>query len=196
MGSCEDRSYVLQQNNYTRVQWRQNSCAECGEDGKWASRIVYAHNVCPHSTHTHTHIWRIAKLTDQTHKHWMQNPSIGQQLSQQSQHHTPLMELHYSNSCQQFLAYIYSTHVLTSNWFLGWLTASSAFIYSFVYKPTCTTLGLTCPRNQMNRVSGVNSTSPWGACPGVLSDTPTKCVTQCANVPFLKRSPDTMQTMH
>ena len=30
----------------------------------------------------------------------------------------------------------------------------------------------------------------------VLSDTPTDCVTQCANVPSLKWTADTMQTMH
>ena len=47
----------------------------------------------------------------------MHKPSIGQQLSQKSQHHTPSIELHYSNSCQQFSAYIYPIHVLTSNQF-------------------------------------------------------------------------------
>ena len=80
--------------------------------------------------HTHTHL-KDCKLSDQTYEHWIhphylrkpalifvQNNSIGQ-LSQQSQHHTPSMELHYSNSCQQF----------------------SAYIYPFVYQPTCTTLG-------------------------------------------------------
>ena len=39
----------------------------------------------------------------------------------------------------------------------------------------------------------INSTSLWGgAYPGVLSDTPTDCVAQCANVPSLKQKPDTM----
>ena len=50
-------------------------------------------------------------------------------------------------------------------------------------------------RNQVNRVSRVDSTSLLGAYPGVLSDTPTECVTQCANIPSLKHTPDTMQTM-
>ena len=37
-------------------------------------------------------------------------------------------------------------------------------------------------------VSEVGSWSLWGAYPGVLSDTPTECVTQCANVPSLKQN--------
>ena len=37
-------------------------------------------------------------------------------------------------------------------------------------------------------VSGVDSRSHWGVYPGVLSDTPTECVTQCANVPSLKQN--------
>ena len=62
-------------------------------------------------------------------------------------------------------------------------------------------------------MSGVDSTSPHGAHPGVLSDTPTECVTQnvnCAYVPPLpqpntsgyntyqplKQTPDIMQTTH
>ena len=53
----------------------------------------------------------------------------------------------------------------------------------FMYQPTCTTLGLTRAHNQTNKVSGVDSTGLWGAYPGFLSDTPTDCVTQCANVP-------------
>ena len=65
MGSGEDR-WVSQQNNRTRVQWRQNSCAECSEDGKWA---LCMHTICVHTPHTHT--WRTAKLSDKTHKHWI-----------------------------------------------------------------------------------------------------------------------------
>ena len=37
-------------------------------------------------------------------------------------------------------------------------------------------------------VSGVDSRSLWGAYPGVLSDTPSECVTQCAIVPSLKQN--------
>jgi len=37
-------------------------------------------------------------------------------------------------------------------------------------------------------VSGVDSRSLWGVYPWVLSDTPTECVTQCANVPSLKQN--------
>jgi len=64
-----------------------------------------------------------------------------------------------------------------------WPTGSSVFIYPF---------GLTHAHNQTNRVSGVDSTNLLG----VLSDTPTECVTQCAYVPSMKLIPDTMQTMH
>ena len=154
--------------------------------------------------HTHTHLNEVqyGKVSDKTHKYWVhpiiqenlevfflfcaKPQHIGQQFSQQSQHHTPLMELLYSNSWQQFSAY-------TSNRFWVGPQAPQPFI---VYKPTCTTLGLTRARNQVNRVSGVDSTSLWGAYLGVLSDTLTECVTQCANVPSLKQTPDTMQTMH
>ena len=52
------------------------------------------------------------------------------------------------------------------------------------------TLRLTHAHNQMNRVSGVDSTSLRE----VLNDTPTAWM--CANVPFLKQTPDIMQTMH
>ena len=64
---------------------------------------------------------------------FVQNSSIGQQLSQHSQHHTPSMELHYTNSCQQLSAHIYSTHVL--NFRVG-PKAPQPFIYPFVYQPT------------------------------------------------------------
>ena len=37
-------------------------------------------------------------------------------------------------------------------------------------------------------VSEVGSWSVWGAYPGVLSDTPTECVTQCVIVPCLKQN--------
>ena len=126
------------QNNHTRVQWRQNSCADHGENGKWA---LYTWDHV-----SHTHIWKTAKLSDKTHKHcpllekiqnfffiFVRNSSIGQQLSQHSQHHTPSMELHYTNSCQQLSAHIYSTHVL--NFRVG-PKAPQPFIYPFVYQPT------------------------------------------------------------
>ena len=94
--------------------------------------FIYAHMSTLH-THTHTHlkdykaVWQnpqtlntppLLENLEVFYFIFVQNSSIGQQLSQHSQHYTPLMELHYSNSCQQFSAYIYSTHVLTSNRFL------------------------------------------------------------------------------
>ena len=121
-------------------------------------KLSFMCHVCTQCVHTpHTHIWRTAKLSDQIHKHWMQNPSIGQKLSQQSQHHTPLIELHYS-SCQQFqLTFIQPLHLLVINFSL----AHRLFSPSFLYQPTCTTLGLTCARNKIYRVSGVDSSSLW-----------------------------------
>ena len=62
------------------------------------------------------------------------NPSIGQQRSQQSQYHTPSMEQHNSNSCQQSSAYIYSTHALTSNWF--WVGPRLLSLHLFTCVPT------------------------------------------------------------
>ena len=67
MGSGEDR-WVSRQKNYTRVQWRQNSSAERGEDKNWWA-------LCMHTMSVHapcTHIWRTAKLSDKAHKHWLQ----------------------------------------------------------------------------------------------------------------------------
>ena len=46
MGSGEAKRWVLQQNNYTRVQWRQNSWAKRGEDRKCM------HTMCLHAPHT------------------------------------------------------------------------------------------------------------------------------------------------
>ena len=164
--------------------------------------FVYTH-ACPRSTHTH--IWRTAKLSDKTHKHWIyphylrkpdfffvQNPSI-RQLS-----HTNPTQLTLDRSAIQqqpptiFSAYIYTTHALPSNRFWVGSQTPQRFIYPFVYQPTYTTVSLTRAHNQANRVSGVDSTSLWRAYPGVLSDTPTECVTQCANIPSLKQTPDTM----
>ena len=95
-------------------------------------------------------------------------------------------ELHYNNnnSCQQFSAKIYSAQALTSNWFWVGPQAPQHFIHPFVYQPACTTLGLTNAHNQTNRVSGVDDTSLWGAYLGVLSDTPTECVTQYVQHPI------------
>ena len=56
MGCGKDRRWVLRMNNHSRVQWRQNSYADHGEDGKWAL-CIYAH-VYVHTPHTH--IWRTA----------------------------------------------------------------------------------------------------------------------------------------
>ena len=151
---------------------------------------VWTQRVCT----LHTHVWRTAKLSDQTHKHWIH--------LRKPQHRTTTLttkpiphtlewtvfqqqlptffSLHFFNPC----AYYYSI--------LGWATGH----LSIFVPTTCTTLGLTYAHNQMNRVSGMDSKSFWGAYPGVVSDTPTECVTQCANVPSLKRTPDTTQTMH
>ena len=57
----------------------------------------------------------------------MQSPSIGQELSQQSQHHTHLIELHYSNSCQ--LTFIQSTCLLVIDFGLAHRLLSPSFIH-------------------------------------------------------------------
>ena len=60
-GEFHDRKTTLE-----CMQWRQNSSAKRGEDGKWA--------LCVHTTFVHaprTHIWRTAKLSDKAHKHWI-----------------------------------------------------------------------------------------------------------------------------
>ena len=99
---------------------------------------MYAH-VCPHSTHTR--IWRTEWPNPQT----LNTKPLHRRTSQQSQHHTPSMELHYSNSYQQFSAYIHSTLELTSNWFLVGPQAPQLFIYPFVYQPTsCNTRAHSC----------------------------------------------------
>ena len=135
MGSGEDR-WVSWQNNHARVQRRQNSCVMCGEDRKWA---LCMHTMCVHAPHTH--IWSIAKLSDQTHRHWIhphyfRNPvflflkttRIEQHHSQQNPTPYTFVELHYSNSCQQFqLTYIQSQPLaLTSNYRLAYVQSSSA----------------------------------------------------------------------
>ena len=67
------------------------------------------------------------------------------------------MELHYSNS-RQMLTFIQPMTLLAIDFGLAH-SAPQPFIYLFVYQPTSTTLGLTRARNQVNRVSGVDSTS-------------------------------------
>ena len=113
---------------------------ECGEDRKWASCM---HTTHVHAPHSHTFEGLQSWVTKPTNTEYtpitwdwedlevffflfVQNPSIGQQLPQQSQYCTPSMELHYSNSCQKSSAHIYSTHVLTSNWFWVGPQCSSA----------------------------------------------------------------------
>ena len=176
--------------DHTRVNWRQKSCAEHGEDGKWA---LCMHTMCVHAPHTH--VWRTAKLSEKTHKHrihpcFFRKPgcfinfvlNISKKKQPWNNFHTNL---------------ITTTNI--------WITATAANTFQLRFiQPigssalhssicACTTLGLTCAHNQANRVSGVDSTNVY---PGVLSDTPTECVTQCANVQSLKQTTDNMQTMH
>ena len=62
------------------------------------------------------------------------------------------------------LTFIQHMHLLVINFGLPHRLLKP-FIYPFVYLPTCTPLGLTHARNQTNMVSGVESTSLWGAYP-------------------------------
>ena len=137
----------------------------------WRQKVsfLYAH-VCPRSTH----IWRTAKLSDKTHKHWIHPhyffyyPSI-EQLS-----HTnptpPTLDRITATAANNFqLTFIQPMHLLAIDFGLAHRLLS---LYPFLYQPTCTSIGFTCAHNQANRASGVDITSLWGAYPGVLSDTP------------------------
>ena len=75
--------------------------------------------------------------------------------------HTSLMELHYSNSCQQFLANIYSTNVLTSNPFLVGPQTPQPLLICLCTNYMHNTKAHA--HNQTNKVCGVDTTSlQWG----------------------------------
>ena len=76
--------------------------------------------------------------------------------------------------------FIQPMHLLVINFGLAHRLLSPLFIHLCA---TTLLVGFTHVHNQVNRVSGMDNTSFRGAFPGVLSDTPTECVTQCANVP-------------
>ena len=130
------------------------------------------HTTCVHVPHTH--IWRSAKLSDQTHKRWIHphylrkpgNLFLCKALAQDNFHSkvntTPLQwNCITAKAANNFRLTFYSTHA-TSNRFWVSPQAPQPFIYPFVYQPTCTTLGLTRARNQTNRMNGVDSTSLRG----------------------------------
>ena len=116
---CADRRYLVLQQNHTRV----------SEDRMWWAwwrqkvSFMYAHNVCPHSTHAFERLQsRVTKptnteytpLTWETQKFvfiFVQIPSIGQ-LSQQALHSFDGTAL--QQQLQKFSANIYSTHALTT----------------------------------------------------------------------------------
>jgi len=104
----------------------------------------------------------------------MQSSSIGQLYIPKPTPHTFDGTALYSNICQQFSAYIYSTHALTINQFWVGPQAPQPFIYVPTYVPTYVhnTSAHSCMQPS-NRVSGRDSTSLWEAYPGVLSDTAT-----------------------
>ena len=102
---------------YRRWVYNRTTTPECSEDRTAVPSVmkterepfVYLHNMCPHSTHTHLKDYKAAwqnpqtlntctsPLLEKNQKFYIfvRNPSIGQQLSQQTQHHTPSLELHY-----------------------------------------------------------------------------------------------------
>ena len=125
----------------------------CAEHAEDAKWALCTHTVCAHTPHTH--IWRTSKLSEQTHKHWI-----------------------HPNYLREPGSFFCAKSSIGQQ-----LLQQNQHHRPFMYQPTCTTLGLTRAHNQTNKVSGVDSTGLWGAYPGVLSDTPTDCVTQCANVP-------------
>ena len=104
---------------------------------RWNVSFMYAHNMS--TLHIHTHLkdckamWQNLQTLNippllEIEKTWkfyiyfVQNSSIGQ-LSQHSQHHTPSMELHYSNSCQQFsFTFIQHMRLLVADfWYTHWV---------------------------------------------------------------------------
>jgi len=112
-------------NNHTRVQWRQNSCAEHAVSQ--ARLTLPPHESLAHETTEHGEggEWALSQIVE-----WL--------------------------SLYYLWLYVCTQHV-------------SAF-------------------HTHISVSGVDSRSLWGTYPGVLSDTPTECVTQCAIVPPLKQN--------
>ena len=138
-------------------------------------------------------------VTKLTNMHWMQNPSIYRTTTFAAKPTPRTFDgtalLHYSNSCQQFTAYIYSTLALTSNRFWIGPQAPQPFVYLCVYQPTYTALGLTCAGNKW-WVGWIAQPSEEGTTLGSWVTHPlSECVTQCANVPYLKQNKN-QQAMH
>ena len=189
MGSGEDKFYD------------RTTTPECSEDRTVVVSVMKMESelcVCTCLHIPHIRIRRNEKLSENTYKHWITHPLPGNffcigQLSQQTQHHTPSTELHYSNSWQQFPV-IQPMHVLVIDFGL----AHSAPQLSF--KHFCTNLHA---QHQASLVHATTQTGPveWLA---QASEGPTLeswvthplSVLQCANTPSLKWIPDTMQTMH
>ena len=138
-------------------------CAKLGKNGrKWV--------------HTSTHTFEELQswVSKPMHKHWIhprpfleknqkflfqvvQNPSIGLTAN------TTLFQWKCitATAANNFQL----TFIQPMRFIFGWPMGSSTFSYPFVYKPIYTraTLGLTLAHNQMNSVSGVDSTSLRGA---------------------------------
>ena len=130
--------------------WRQKvsfttgkTTPECSEDRTAVPSVVKTESefcVCTQCVSTlHTHTWRTAKLSDQTHKHWIHpltwenlkifKPySIGQQLSQQSQHRIPFDE----TALQQQLptiTFIHPLHLLVIHFWLAHRLLAPSFTH-------------------------------------------------------------------
>ena len=162
MESGEDR-WALQINSHTRVQWKQNSCVEHSEDGKWALCM----HTCAQAPDTHTfeglQNWVTNPQTLNTppllllggYFIFVQNPSIG--------------HLSHTNSTPPVLD---GTALQQQFSILGWPTGSSPLHLSICVLTYMHNTWLTRAHNPANKVSGVDSKSLWGAYPGVLSDTP------------------------
>ena len=157
---------------------RQSSCAEPGEDRKWAFCI----HTCVHAPHTFEGLqsWVTKPTnTEYTPISYLRKPVIFYYPSIEQLSHTnptpPNLDRITATAAKNFqLTFIQPMHLLVIHFGLGFTRA----------------------HNQANRVSGVDSTSLWGAYPGVLSDTPTECVSQCANIPSLKQTPNTMHILY
>ena len=96
------------------------------------------------------------------------------------------MEVHYNNSCQEFSANIQPMRLLVIHF---WLAHRLFSLYLSICVETYmhNTRAHFCTQvNEHGYLDGYYSTSLRWTYLGVLSDTPTECFTQCANVPSLK----------
>ena len=136
MGFGEDRRCVLRKNNHSRGQWRQNSCAKRGEDGKWA---LCMHWTCVHVPHRHLKDCKAEWPNPEI----LNTPPLLEKTPALDNFHSKPNTTHlWWNCITATAATIFNLHLfnpaLTSNQFWVGAQAPQPFIYSFVCQPTYT----------------------------------------------------------